>query len=52
MKVYVNDPKHPGKRKVVEAKLVKENETNILVELQDGNVISRKKKRDLANETS
>jgi hypothetical protein len=45
MKVYVNDKE--GKRKVVEAELIKDRATTILVKLQDGNIITRKKNRDI-----
>ena len=47
MKVYVN-----GKngRKLVEAELIKETKTTVIVKLPDGNIVSRKKKRDLPEE--
>jgi translation elongation factor EF-4 len=45
MKVYVND--NAGGRKLVEAELIKEGEKRILVKLKDGNIIERKKSRDL-----
>lgn len=47
MKVYVNDK---NGRKLVEAELIKENKATIIVRLPDGNVVSRKKKRDLPEE--
>ena len=47
MQVYVNDPKDPAKRVLIEAKLIKENHSTIVVELPDGNIIKRRKKRDL-----
>jgi hypothetical protein len=46
MKIYLNDK--DGKRKVVEAELVKDRELSVLVRLAYGNIISRNKKRDLA----
>ena len=48
MKVYVNDNK--GGRKLVEAELIKENKATVIVKLPDGNIVSRKKKRDLPEE--
>jgi hypothetical protein len=48
MKVYLNDK--DGKRKVVEAELVKEREHTVRVKLPDGNIITRKKKRDVIGE--
>ena len=47
MKIYLNDPKDKTKRQVVEAKLIKENKLTVVVELPDGNVITRKKIRDI-----
>jgi hypothetical protein len=47
MKVYINDSKDKTKRQVVEAKLIKENKLTVVVELPDGNVITRKKSRDI-----
>jgi hypothetical protein len=47
LKVYVNDK---NGRKLVEAELIKENKATIIVRLPDGNVVSRKKKRDLPEE--
>ena len=45
MKVYINDKS--GKRKLVEVELIEDRKTTVLVKLPDGNVIVRKKKRDL-----
>ncbi len=45
MKVYINDKN--GKRKLIDAELIKDKKTTVLVKLPDGNVIVRKKKRDL-----
>jgi len=45
--VLVNDNDNPGKRKEVEATLIGEKATTIRVKLPDGNVITRKKNRDL-----
>lgn len=47
MKVYINDK---GGRKLVEAELIKETKTTVIVKLPDGNIVSRKKKRDLPEE--
>ena len=48
VKVYVNG--QGGERKLVEVDLIKENKATIIVRLPDGNVISRKKSRDLPPE--
>lgn len=45
LKVYLNDI--DGQRKLVDAELVKENEARIHVRLSDGNIIVRRKARDL-----
>lgn len=47
IKVLVNDNENPGKRKEVDAILLKEKATTIRVKLPDGNIIIRKKNRDL-----
>jgi len=47
MKVYLNSENKNKPRKLVEAELIKEFATTLLVKLPDGNVIIRKKKRDL-----
>lgn len=49
MKVYINNK---GGRKLVEAELIKENKATVIVKLPDGNIVSRKKKRDLPEEES
>ncbi len=46
IKVYLNT-KVEGKRKVVNAELLEDRKTTILVRLPDGNVIVRRKNRDL-----
>ncbi len=46
MRVYLND-KITGKRKIVDARLIKEGKSIITVKLDDGNFITRKKKRDI-----
>jgi hypothetical protein len=48
VKVLINDG--IGKRKVVEAEVIQDRKTTILVRLPDGNIITRKKKRDLPKE--
>ena len=45
IKVYLNDG--PNKRKVVEAEVISESATAYNVKLPDGNVIKRKKNRDI-----
>lgn len=47
IKVLLNEKDSPGKRKEVEALLISEKATTIRVKLPDGNIITRKKKRDL-----
>lgn len=48
MKIYLNTTKNKNDpRKIVEAVLVKNFKTTMLVRLPDGNIIRRKKKRDL-----
>lgn len=49
MKVYVNTPDRTG-RKLVEVKLIEDRKRTVLVELPDGNRITRKKNRDLPKE--
>lgn len=49
MKVYIND-NETGGRQIVDAELIKERATTILVKLPDGNVITRQKKRDIPTE--
>ena len=50
MKVYLNSESKDKPRKLVDATLVKSFATTLLVKLPDGNVIVRKKKRDLPEE--
>lgn len=57
VKVYINDggidPKGelgPRARRLVDAELLKDRGTTIVVRLPDGNIITRKKKRDLPKE--
>lgn len=48
MKVYINNSKNfKDPRQVVEVVLVKENTSTIVVRLPDGNIITRKKNRDM-----
>lgn len=44
MKVYVNDK--ADKRRVIDAELIQETKTTVIVKMPDGKIISRKKKRD------
>jgi len=46
MRVYING-KEGNKRELVEVELIKETDTTLTVKLPDGNIIKRKKKRDL-----
>jgi len=50
IKVYVNDKDRTKPRKLVTAEKLDETKTTVIVKLPDGNVISRKKKRDLPEE--
>jgi len=51
LKVFLDTTKNKtDPRRLVEVKLVKEFSTTFLVELPDGNIIRRKKKRDLPKE--
>ena len=45
MKVYVNAKN--GERRIVDAELIQETATTVIVKMPDGKIISRKKKRDL-----
>ena len=48
MKVYLNTTQKKGDpRQLVDAKLVKDYQTTMMVELPDGSIIRRKKNRDL-----
>ena len=49
MKVYVNTPDRSG-RKLIDVELVKDRETTVLVRLDSGKLITRKKVRDLPKE--
>jgi len=46
MKVLIDDRVN-GSRKVVDAELIRDNGFTIVVQLADGNIISRKKSRDI-----
>lgn len=52
VKVYLDDGKWTGKRKIVFAELLESRKSTIVVKLPDGNVITRKKSRDLPKESS
>ena len=52
VKVYLDDGKWTGKRKIVFAELIEERKSTIVVKLPDGNVITRKKLRDIPKEGS
>ena len=49
VKVYL-DASRKGDRKLVEAELIEDRPTTLVVRLPDGNVITRKKNRDLPKE--
>lgn len=50
MKVYINSSDRNKPRQLVEAEKIKETATTYIVRLPDGNVISRKKSRDIPQE--
>jgi hypothetical protein len=50
LKVYINSKNRNNPRQLVDVELIKENNTTVVVKLPDGNVIIRKKKRDLPQE--
>lgn len=47
IKVYLNHPIKEGKRIIVNAELLSQTDNTVTVRLSDGNVIKRKKKRDI-----
>ena len=49
VKVYLDDRTN-GTRKLVEAELIEDRATTMKVKLPDGNVVTRKKSRDLPKE--
>lgn len=51
VKVFLDDRVNGG-RKLIEATLIENRSTTLLVKLPDGNVITRKKSRDLPKENS
>ena len=48
VKVYIDD-RIGGGRKLINAELIESRPTTIVVKLPDGNIITRKKTRDLPN---
>ena len=50
MMVYINNDRKGTSRNLVNAELVKKKGSTLLVKLPDGNVVLRKKSRDLPNE--
>lgn len=52
MKVLIDDKKNPGCRKTVEVKVLEDRGTTLKVQLPDGNIITRKKNRDLPKEVA
>lgn len=48
--VLLGNPKMPSNRKKVEAELLQERNNVLIVRLPDGNIITRKKSRDLVKE--
>ena len=53
MKVYINKVNDDGKvvgRKLVNVELISETTTTVKVKLADGDIITRKKSRDLVQE--
>ena len=51
MKVFINDKDSTKPRKVVEVEVIRETPRLFIVKLPDGNIISRKKSRDIVQET-
>ncbi len=49
IKVYLNT-KVEGKRKVVNAELIEDRKDSVVVKLPDGNIIKRRKNRDVVKE--
>ncbi len=49
MKVFIDDRKNGG-RKLINVELIEERTTTVKVKLPDGNIITRKKNRDLPKE--
>ncbi len=49
IKVYLNTKK-PGQRRLVNAELIEDRIGSVVVKLPDGNVIVRRKNRDLVEE--
>ena len=48
MKVFLNTTKNKDDpRKLVEVKVIEDKATTLIVELPDGNIITRRKNRDL-----
>ena len=50
MKVYINEKNDPTKRRIAEVDVIKEYKTCYIVRLADGNIIKRKKNRDIPQE--
>ena len=50
MKVYINNKDYSKPRQIVEAVLLRENSTTIVVKLPDGEIITRKKNRDIPSQ--
>ncbi len=50
VKVYLNHPKKEGERIIVKAEYIKQTDSTITVCLPDGNIIKRKKSRDVVEE--
>jgi len=49
VKVFIDDRKNGG-RQLIDVELIEERATTVKVKLPDGNVITRKKSRDLPEE--
>jgi len=49
VRVKLNADKKGEQRKVVDAELLEQRKTTVLVKLSDGNIIVRNKKRDLVD---
>lgn len=48
--VYLNKDNNGRERKLIKAELIAEHQSRIVVKLPDGNVVTRRKNRDLPKE--
>ena len=50
MKVYIDDHEVAGARKIVDVEVLEDRKASLIVKLSNGNIIKRKKNRDLVKE--